>query len=482
MAPVAPVAPPAPAPVPAPPAPAAPTNQPAETWIPLSRWCKANGLAAPCPVGPAPAPAYALSTPSGVLVLRAGSQVAHWDGLELRLGFAPQMMNGQPCVHALDVKKTLEPLVRGSCLSFLKTNPTIVIDPGHGGEDSGTKSVLGYRYEKEFTLDWARRLGSLLATNGWQVFLTRSSDTTCALEPHRLCRGAQGRRVPELAFQLLRAQRSAGGPGNLLPHADRHAFHRHPRVTATTRRWPFRTTRLTRRTCSWPCRCIARCCRSMAGTIGACGGPDTWGCCAGRTARRSWSRAATCPIRAKPGGLPTRRIGRSWRKRWRRRWGSQAEVRSRSQEPGSREPEGRDQSQSQKSSRKRLTALTTQHATRNTQHVLVTGGAGFIGSHLVERLLADGKSVAVVDDLSTGNLDNLRAVRAHPRLRVIQSRISSLPRAWPARRAGRSRSITWPRRSGSIWSCDPRFMCWKPICTRRRCCWRRRRGRACRCC
>ena len=57
-------------------------------------------------------------------------------------------------------------------------------------------------------------------------------------------------------------------------------------------------------------------------------------------------------------------------------------------------------------------------------HTLITGGAGFIGSHLVERLLADGKSVAVVDDLSTGRLENLRAVRAHPRLRVVESKIS----------------------------------------------------------
>ena len=64
---------------------------------------------------------------------------------------------------------------------------------------------------------------------------------------------------------------------------------------------------------------------------------------------------------------------------------------------------------------------------RNPQHVLVTGGAGFIGSHLVERLLADGQAVAVIDDLSTGTLDNLRPVCTHPRLRVIESRISTCP-------------------------------------------------------
>lgn len=56
-------------------------------------------------------------------------------------------------------------------------------------------------------------------------------------------------------------------------------------------------------------------------------------------------------------------------------------------------------------------------------NVLVTGGAGFIGSLLVETLLARGDTVAVIDDCSTGSLDNLRAVAAHPRLSIIHGSV-----------------------------------------------------------
>jgi UDP-glucose 4-epimerase len=61
---------------------------------------------------------------------------------------------------------------------------------------------------------------------------------------------------------------------------------------------------------------------------------------------------------------------------------------------------------------------------KKAKHILVTGGAGFIGSHLVERLLNDGKKVVVIDDFSTGSLENLRAVKKNPRLKIVRAKIS----------------------------------------------------------
>lgn len=54
---------------------------------------------------------------------------------------------------------------------------------------------------------------------------------------------------------------------------------------------------------------------------------------------------------------------------------------------------------------------------------LVTGGAGFIGCHLTESLLSNGEDVIVLDDLSTGNEQNLTGVLDHPSLQFVKGSI-----------------------------------------------------------
>jgi UDP-glucose 4-epimerase len=54
---------------------------------------------------------------------------------------------------------------------------------------------------------------------------------------------------------------------------------------------------------------------------------------------------------------------------------------------------------------------------------LITGGAGFIGSHLAERLLAEGEEVWVLDDLSTGALRNVAHLAADPRFHFVEGSV-----------------------------------------------------------
>jgi UDP-glucose 4-epimerase len=53
------------------------------------------------------------------------------------------------------------------------------------------------------------------------------------------------------------------------------------------------------------------------------------------------------------------------------------------------------------------------------KRALITGGAGFIGSHLADRLLADGEEVTIIDDLSTGSFDNIAHLEEHPNFRYV---------------------------------------------------------------
>ena len=58
------------------------------------------------------------------------------------------------------------------------------------------------------------------------------------------------------------------------------------------------------------------------------------------------------------------------------------------------------------------------------KRVMVTGGAGFLGSHLCERLIADGHDVICVDNFYTGNKENVRHLITNPYFEIIRHDIT----------------------------------------------------------
>jgi N-acetylmuramoyl-L-alanine amidase len=154
------------------------------TWVAWEQWSDHHGWGKPQRIRSAPGFSFEIRNIDSTISVTAGQRGAVWNGLNLDLGFAPQVINGQPWLHALDLLKTLEPLA-GRPELLRKPNPIVVIDPGHGGYNFGAKCVLAERYEKEFALDWALRLEPLLRKQGWRVFLTRTGDVDLAL-PERV--------------------------------------------------------------------------------------------------------------------------------------------------------------------------------------------------------------------------------------------------------------------------------------------------------
>lgn len=73
----------------------------------------------------------------------------------------------------------------------------------------------------------------------------------------------------------------------------------------------------------------------------------------------------------------------------------------------------------QRSARRSFGPLVAVATSSTVQSYLITGGAGFIGSHLADRLVARGKHVVVLDDLSTGRRDNVAALTARRRFRLV---------------------------------------------------------------
>ncbi len=145
----------------------------------VSAWLRDQGWSTPHPVARGRELHYESEGPSGRLSVLVGQKDAEWNGRKMLLGFEPRMVAGKLWMHPLDIEAHLAPLVVGG--PWRPEVRTIVIDPGHGGRQPGTRSILGNQFEKDFTLDWAFRLRGLLESRGWKVTLTRTNDVDLTL-------------------------------------------------------------------------------------------------------------------------------------------------------------------------------------------------------------------------------------------------------------------------------------------------------------
>jgi N-acetylmuramoyl-L-alanine amidase len=100
------------------------------------------------------------------------------NGLRLLLGEPALVRARAILVSRADAERRLGPILSpaGIAAPAPPVPRIIVLDPGHGGQDSGTSTLVMGVFEKTFTLDVAERLKPILEAMGWQVVLTRTED------------------------------------------------------------------------------------------------------------------------------------------------------------------------------------------------------------------------------------------------------------------------------------------------------------------
>jgi len=105
------------------------------------------------------------------------------DGVRVHLGDRVEDRAGSLYVSRTDYERRLIALFRPDLVPNPPRRPRVImLDPGHGGVDSGAQNPRYHLQEKVLTLDVANRLRPLLIAQGWTVLMTRSRDTQISVD------------------------------------------------------------------------------------------------------------------------------------------------------------------------------------------------------------------------------------------------------------------------------------------------------------
>ncbi|QYM80078.1 N-acetylmuramoyl-L-alanine amidase [Horticoccus luteus] len=120
---------------------------------------------------------FSLTSQWTTIKAEVGSRESEINGQRVFLGEAVRVNRGRPLFSRIDADALLTPVLRpGADQARIPRVKTIVLDPGHGGRDSGKVNPRVKVQEKTLALDTAQRVQRLLAKDGYRVVLTRSKD------------------------------------------------------------------------------------------------------------------------------------------------------------------------------------------------------------------------------------------------------------------------------------------------------------------
>lgn len=114
------------------------------------------------------------------IIVKLNSRELHINGIKFLLSYPVVERNGKVLVSRMDLSKLIEPVLRPSRIAGAERVRTVVLDPGHGGHDSGARGAWGR--EKDFNLDVARRARAILMRKGYNVVMTRNDDRFIPLQ------------------------------------------------------------------------------------------------------------------------------------------------------------------------------------------------------------------------------------------------------------------------------------------------------------
>ena len=140
-----------------------------------------------------------------------GKQDVWMNGIKFFFSFPVIHSGSRYLVHRSDLTKLLDPVMRPHNITRLLARiDTVIIDPGHGGHDSGTVSPHGNGREKDHALSLAKKLSTQLRKRGFKVGLTRSEDKYLTLQQ----RVDFANQYPNAVFISLHFNSGGGGRAN----------------------------------------------------------------------------------------------------------------------------------------------------------------------------------------------------------------------------------------------------------------------------